>query len=417
MMNIFATAALSSVALVLIVGSAAAASVPDPWSARPMLAIAWKKGPDLPQGFQDSGVGIIGNMLVTTCGFCSGKQVGLVPETQSISGKEGKYPRGFLKKTWALDLGDQGKGWQTLPDFPGAARQHGLAIVVEDQLYYWGGYSYSEPFSYRDGYRLSRVGDRWDWHPLLPLPESTVSAGMCAIGSKIYVFGGAQYDGKLVNTEKRGSAGEPRQGVRLLTIDTKNLAAGWQDLPPCPGTPRMVHATAAVNDRLYVFGGAAGNDNPTCQYCTVVDNWCYDPASARWSRLPDLPVASGNFVSGPIVYADRYVLLVGGFQYGHVLDPDGRTRLPYGRTTKHYPDNPYNSDVFVFDALTNTFGTATPLPFNSNLSMEVVRGNEVHLLGGETGGAVIEGERFGHHPDLYLAGHITLVTPGARIRP
>jgi hypothetical protein len=28
------------------------------------------------------------------------------------------------------------------------------------------------------------------------------------------------------------------------------------------------------------------------------------------------------------------------------------------------------------------------------------------FIGGETGGSEIEGERFGHHPDLYLVGHI-----------
>jgi hypothetical protein len=36
----------------------------------------------------------------------------------------------------------------------------------------------------------------------------------------------------------------------------------------------------------------------------------------------------------------------------------------------------------------------------------IVEGDRIHLLGGETGGCEIEGEKFGHHPDLYLVGKI-----------
>ena len=73
---------------------------------------------------------------------------------------------------------------------------------------------------------------------------------------------------------------------------------------------------------------------------------------------------------------------------------------------KHYPEKPYYSDVFVYDTRTETFGTASPLPLNNNLPMAVLERNRLHLIGGETAGAVIGGEHFGHHPDLYLIGEI-----------
>jgi hypothetical protein len=62
--------------------------------------------------------------------------------------------------------------------------------------------------------------------------------------------------------------------------------------------------------------------------------------------------------------------------------------------------------VFVYDTKTDTFGSATPLPLNNNLPMAVVRGEHVHLIGGEIGGAVIDGEHYGHHPELYLIGTV-----------
>ena len=66
----------------------------------------------------------------------------------------------------------------------------------------------------------------------------------------------------------------------------------------------------------------------------------------------------------------------------------------------------YFNDVFVYDTQSKLFGTADKLPLNNNGTMTVVFGDKVFLLGGETGGAVVEGEVFGHHPDLCLIGTI-----------
>ena len=154
---------------------------------------------------------------------------------------------------------------------------------------------------------------------------------------------------------------------------------------------------------------ATGSDNKEAGNFTVVDNWRYDPAADTWERLPDLPVASGNFPSGPVVFAERYVLLIGGYQYGKVMNPDGSTRAVYGKPTRHYPDNAMCSDVFVFDARAETFGRATPLPLNNNLPMAVLQGDRLHLIGGEIGAAILDGEHFGHHPDLYLVGTLRVV--------
>ena len=46
------------------------------------------------------------------------------------------------------------------------------------------------------------------------------------------------------------------------------------------------------------------------------------------------------------------------------------------------------------------------MPLNNNMPMAVVQGDRLHLIGGEIQHAVIEGEHFGHHPDLYLIGTI-----------
>ena len=402
-----------AVALLLVAGSALiavgttavdrsdlpASPTPQPQeSLAQLFRIDWKKMPSLPRGFQGSNGGIVDGTLVTTCGFCSGER--------GVKGKPHTYPRGHMKNTWGLNLEQPADGWRELPDFPGEARQDNFAVVVNDELYTWGGFSYSEPYCYDDGYKLSHSSGRWVWERLPDLPWRVCTSGVCANGSNVYVVGGADYDREKFYTTGDRVGKTSRLGTRLLVIDTKNLGAGWRELAPCPGTPRWAHATAAVDGKIYVLGGATGNDNVTGQYCTVVDNWRYDPGTDEWDRLRDLPVASGNFPAGQILYNDRYMVLVGGYQYAWVLNPDGTTRKPYGKPFAHYKGKSYYSDVFVYDTMADMFGTATPLPLNNNVPMTVVLGDQIHLIGGETGGAVVQGEHFGHHPDLYLVGDI-----------
>ena len=390
---------LQIVALLILLSHPCIADEPRKQRQLPtLLTIEWKKGPNLPQGFQDSQGDIIDGWLISAGGFCSGQK--------GVPGKPKTYPRGFLKNVWALNLKSPAKGWRELPAFPGDARQGMQAIAVNNQIYFWGGFSYSEPYCYRDGYRLSRQADGWKWDSLPPLPWPSTAAGLCAVGSGIFITGGADYDVKqfFSATDRNGKV--ERLGARLLSIDTDNLKAGWHELTPCPGTPRWVHAMAAVDRKLYVFGGATGSDNAAKTTCTVVDNWKYDPTSCQWSRLADLPIASGNFPSGAIVFKKRYILLVGGYQYSNILGPEGKLGPLYGTPQRRYPNNPMCSDIFVYDTKNGVFGRATSLLLNNNLPMTVIHRGRMHLVGGEIQSAVIDQEHFGHHPDLYLVGTI-----------
>jgi len=386
----------------LMASDAAAVSAQD--RLRPLLKIDWDRGPDLPQGFQDSDGGIIHGALVTVGGFCSG---GLPEDNRR---KPGRYPRGFLKKGWTLDLDADTRRWRSLPDFPGAARQGLSAARVGEALYFWGGFSYTEPYCYADGWRLSKVAGGWMWEPLPKLPRKLSSVAMSVVGSRIFAFGGADYDAKAFYTDSDRTGGSERLGAQLLVLDTRKMESGWKELPACPGTPRWVHTMAAIGEKLFVIGGASGHtrrEGIDYGYCTVVDNWVFDTSTQRWTRLRDLPVSSGNFPrSSQPVFQNRYVILPGGHQYGYVLDPDGTVREKYGMASQANPASGLHNDVFVYDTLRATFGTADRLPIDNNLPMTVVHGDHIYLLGGETGGGFVKGEYYGHHPDLLLVGTI-----------
>jgi hypothetical protein len=359
-----------------------------------MLRITWRRGPNLPQGFQDSDGGFLGTKLITVGGFCQGSDDNL---------KLGHYPRGFLKKVWAFDLADPTAGWAELPDYPATARQGLMAAVVGEALYCWGGFNYTPPNCYPDGHRLLEKNGAWLWQELPPLPWPLTASGICAMGRKIYMFGGGDYEEDF-RTDADRHGGNPRLGARLLVFDTHDMKAGWRRLSDCPGTPRLGMAMAAVGGKIYVIGGASAS--PGTAYRNVVDDWRYDTEHDAWERIRDLPTSSSVFPDGSIVFAERYIILVGGYQYAEIANPEGTSRPAYGHPHKFADQGDYFNDVFVYDAQTDLFGTADSMPINNATPMIVVRGDEIFTIGGEADGREIDGEYYGHHPDLFLGGRI-----------
>ncbi len=361
-----------------------------------MLTIKWRLGKRLPRKFQDSDGGIIHNKLVSACGFT----------TRSI----------FFDDVFALDLNSRKAGWSTVAHYPVAPLQELFSVVINNEIYFWGGFSYSEPYTYSEGYKLShnKTKNKWSWTKLPSLPWPVCSSGIATIGTKVYVQGGADYDKKAFYTWNDRNGTNKNLGAHLLVLDINDMAAGWKQLPDCPGTPRWVHTMSAVNEKLYVIGGATGSP-----YGTAVDNWVFDTAGNKWSRLADLPVSSGNFPNGDnIVFQNRYIILVGGYQYGTAWN--NRVKIkPYGKASHSGQTNTdYYSDIFVYDTATDTFGKAEDLPLNNNLPMAVVQSDEIFLIGGETGVARLtdtingvkctpdSGEEYAHRPDLFMIGSI-----------
>ena len=406
----------TSIALLLGVAAFAAAGQPGPYDPQPdvpqLLDIAWSAGKPLPQGEQDNVVAEVDGWMVSVAGFCGG---------YDNDWKPGKYPRGFLDKVWGLDLAHEDAGWIDLPHLPGAPRQAMSGVSIGNKLFVWGGFSYSEPYSYKDGHCLSHRDSAWSWDKLPDLPSLTAWSAMCVVDRTIYALGGADYDAKRFYTATDRTGNEKRLGSRLLSFDTQHPESGWQGRTPCPGTPRCLTAAAVVGGSIYYIGGVAVADSG--EYCNVVDNWRYTPAADSWERLRDLPMSGSGESSNRIVYKDRYVLLPCGYQYSQVMKPD-RSLVPlYGtpskvtRTWKPHPklkDTTYFNHCYVYDTQTGLFGTATPLPFDDVASITVIRGDIAYMFPGETGGFVWEGEYFGHHPEFVLKGRISEHTPGSR---
>lgn len=372
-----------------------------------MLNIEWRRGPDLPQGFQDSDVGFIGNYLITVCGFCQGHK------NPTMKNEPERYPRGFLKKVWALDVSSENSSWISLPDFPGDARQGLMCTAIGNSLYCWGGFSYTKPFCYSDGYRLQMKDNKWVWEELPNLPWPLTFAGICSVGSIIYLSGGKDYDNEHSYCWSDRFQKVERMGAKLLAFDSQNISEGWKVISEIPGVPRNGHVMAVIGSNIYIITGVTGHDwsgvvdTTGITGGTVVDNWRYDLSTGKWTRLPDTPIATAGFPDNKMVFKDRYILLIGGYQFQSIINIDQTSRENYGKVSLFNDEGDYCNDVLVYDSYKNIFGRADYLPLNNFCPGAVIRGNELYLIGGETGGSIIEGKVYGHHPDLCLIGKIS----------
>ena len=429
--------------------------LPKQWYENSPLRVTFEPFLDLPRGLQDSGGAIVDDYMISTGGFCGGNYLDSWKEPYCCG------DRGFLTSTYALDMRgvaefDQKTAaansteclkaelpmleWQTIPAWPGLARQgHMCTAVPGNTMYCWGGFSYKpastslskeqlrntmkeNPYGYRDGYRLTRtLRNGWKWDSLPSIPHyqgSFTSLCYSEAANAIYLVGGADYDSRqfMTVTERAGMPVRVGALAWKFSIRTQN----WTGLPDLPGTARMNHALVCVGNKVYVIGGATGGTSKVggdTSFFTVVDNWALSVHTNHWSRLKDTPYVTGNF-GNSVVYKSRYIFLVGGAGYGKVMErelngtfwEDGKNKPPHMKfpsSSLNYRKQ-YSNSMLVYDIQAGNFFFTDPLPLNINMPLVYIFGDSIYVLGGEGGSGCAFGKLYGQHLELVLRGRISL---------
>ncbi|HEU5086567.1 MAG TPA: LuxR C-terminal-related transcriptional regulator, partial [Roseiflexaceae bacterium] len=171
-------------------------------------------------------------------------------------------PTPTVSPTSGLQVGMTSANWVALRDLPESLT--GAAAATSDGVVYLiGGQSPNEV-----------TGRVWRFDPtrnsLAALPEKPLAVshiGAVVLGGKIWIPGGTQADGAVSR--------------QLDVYDPANQS--WETKAPLP-QPRTGYGLAAVDGRMYLFGGWDGSQ-------ARAETLMYDPATDSWSELQAMPTA------------------------------------------------------------------------------------------------------------------------------
>lgn len=301
--------------------------------------LQWSPLPDLSdeRGFAGSFAGVVDGTLMVAGG------------THFID----KMPWEGGTKVWydtlfALEKPDG--AWRVVGKLP-QPNGYGVSITTPAGWIILGGGNATEHF--REVFWVQKAGQ------LPPLPKPCAFMCGCESDRVIYISGGIE---------------TPAATTALSTfwsLDLKQPGAAWQELPPCPGKPRILACMAGVEGVVHLFSGAAlhaGKDGkPEREWLN--DAWAYQPA-AGWKKLPDMPrvtVAAPN----PAPEIDGKIYILGG---------DDGANVNFEPKEKH-PGFPRS--VLVFDVKTQTWSQAGEVPFSLVTTNAVRWQDQIVIPGGE----------------------------------
>ena len=248
---------------------------------------------------------------------------------------------------------------------------YGLTIPTEGGLVCIGGMDGSETLS--SVYLLKWDNENKevaiDDFPALPIALANMSGGI--IGNKIYV----------------AASDDQTESKHFLSLDLKNLDAGWKVLPLWGGAPRT-HAVGVVQsngavDCFYLFKGRFRGKNNTSTLHD--DSWVYNPNTNEWKELKT--AASFLLAAGTgIDVGANHILLFGGddgkvFNGLEKLGADINTASDTSLQKKLIEERDgvlkthkgFNKNIWVFHTITQSWTKVGELPSQSQVTTTALR--------------------------------------------
>ena len=240
--------------------------------------------------------------------------------------------------------------WRVVGKLP-QANGYGVSITTPNGWIVIGGGNATKHF--REVFWVQREAK------LAPLPQPCAFMCGCEARGIIYIAGGIE---------------TPTATTAMNTfwaLDLKQPNAQWQELPPCPGKPRILACMAAVDGVVHLFSGAAlhadQDGKPEREWLN--DAWSYQPTMG-WKQLPDMPrVAVAAPSPAPVI--DAKICILGG---------DDGANVHFEPKEKH-PGFPRS--LLVFDVKTQTWSQSGEVPFSLVTTNAVRWKDQIVIPGGE----------------------------------
>jgi len=307
--------------------------------------ITWELGPNLPEFRKGGCATVLAGKVVSVFGM--------------------RQPWGEMASMYVYD--PQANGWHPGPDGPlGQAYVQGTECG--DAFYSIGGRSRLRGGVHNECYRLRHERGEWVWGRVADLDVKRAWAPSASIGSRLFVFGGAQ-----------GGRGPTLRSVEML--DLAKQGSKWQQMGEIPGDSRGWSGAAAAGGKIYLIGGAhffspKPTDGPDRRRLKEV--WQFDLERHEWQGRSPLPYGLSGLDC--CVYRDRYIIVVGGAAATSDYTTEMRGLAERDPLHQYY----YCPFVLVYDTATDRWHRMPSLlPMPTNDIRVVILGDTLYALGGE----------------------------------
>lgn len=241
--------------------------------------------------------------------------------------------------------------WSAIANLPHTPNGPGFGGITHEGLttdgtyiYFAGGYTSNSDgtgqlFGTKQVWRYDVKADSYDSLP--DLPQELAAGQLRYLDGKIHYIGGANLARKDVAVH--------------YALDLNNTGAGWKLLAPILN-PVNHPGSAVYNGKLYLIGGAHGQDENTVTQQTVE---VYEPTTDAWKEVANLPVARDHISSAVVVFGDR-IIVIGGEKSHNII----------------------SNLVSAYSPATDTWTELTPLPEGKSAGVAGVLNNNLYYTGG-----------------------------------
>lgn len=194
--------------------------------------------------------------------------------------------------------------WRLVGMLPQPAA-YGVTVASGDSLLFIGGNNSQCSLSSVYSIHLNELGDRADVCRLADMPCTVDNMAVATMGNDVFVAGGNQ-------------GGKP--SAQLLHLNVASDNGGWDFVGAIPGSPRVQPVAAAVDSKVYVWGGFFANGENSEVY---TDGYCLNINNGDWTSLMSPRSIDGKekTLSGGIAWTDgKRVLATGGVDKDIFLD-------------------------------------------------------------------------------------------------
>lgn len=143
----------------------------------------------------------------------------------------------------------------------------------------------------RDIYRLSDG----KWSRIGESPFESVYPAYSVVGSKVYIFGGST-----------SATDVTKASADTWIFDTRTKK--WEQAPTFPGPPRQIFSAASLGTTVYIFGGLTQESGQA--FHNLSDAYKFDTVANKWQSIKKMPIAMRAFWA----VADKAsIYLIGGY--------------------------------------------------------------------------------------------------------